>query len=73
MALSLKEDAPPDDGGEAMHFSTPGGGGRPRVWTIFFLHYKKSISIIIFFANLHFLDNYKREKNFSGKQNFGSF
>ena len=63
MALGLEEDAPPDMGGR-LCTSRHLGGGRPRVWTIFFLHYKKSISIIIFFANLYFSGHSKEIRFF---------
>ena len=35
MALGLEEDAPPDMGGEAMHFSPPGGRETPGVDDLF--------------------------------------
>ena len=49
------------------------GGRTPRVWTIFFLHYKKFFFIIIFFTNFHFSDHYKRKNCFHAKPILGGF
>ena len=68
MALSLKEDAPPDDGGEAMHFSPPGGEGDPGCGLSFFFIIKSQFPLYFFFQICIFQVNISRKKIFEGKK-----